>query len=146
MQSSQKYLCLLLSHALLSSAVDSRDKWSSAYNTTLYNALSSCAQPCLAGVDASLKCWSYGCVCSENTLGENFINGTRFIESCVLNACQQATSTALGPALSAFQSLCGVPYFNVSATPTGTAGEQVTVTLSAIPTATFNRKCSSIWR
>lgn len=145
MYSIRRSLCLFLSNGLLSSAIDSRDKWSSVYNTTLYNALPSCAQPCLSGVDISLNCWSYGCVCSENTPGENFVNGTIYIETCVLKSCQQLADATLDSALGVFQSLCGVSYFKKTL-PTGTVLESATITSAAIPTATFDCERVTPWQ
>ena len=117
-------------------AIDSRDKWSSVYNSTLYNALPRCAQTCVASVDKNLNCWSYGCVCSENTPGENFVNGTKYVQDCVRGSCDGEGASVTNAALNAFQSLCGVPYFEFSSTSIHTA----TVTLTAVPTPTFDRK------
>jgi len=65
----------------------------------------------VASIDAPLQCWSYWCVCSENTPGRNFLDGTALIEQCVRGNCS-ATETpgAIGAALSVFQSVCRVEY------------------------------------
>jgi hypothetical protein len=126
---------LFVSLAFLSSATDTYDKWSSVCNNSLPNTLPSCARSCVVDVDASLNCWSYGCVCSESTLGGNFINGTRSIETCVSNSCTPTANAALGPALDAFQSICGV---TLSAAPTADAS--ATVTSISVQTPAFNGK------
>jgi len=140
---------VLLSLGLLQSlavAYDTYEKYTDIYKTPLYNTLTSCAQKCIDGVDTHLKCWSYGCVCSENTPGTNFINATRYIESCVQSSCAQSSDTTRNSALDAFQSFCNVTYYtNLNATATGSLSVaptiSVTVTVgSPSATATFNRK------
>jgi CFEM domain len=127
---------LFVSLAFLSSAFDTHDKWSSVCsNNSLTSTLPSCAQPCVVDVDASLNCWSYGCVCSERTLGANFINGTRSIETCVSNSCIPTANAALSPALDAFQSICSV---TLIAMPTANAS--VTVIPIPVQTPVFNGK------
>src|SRR4051812_44494691 len=91
---------------------DTHDKWSSVYNITLFNTLPSCAQPCLSNVDASLKCWSFGCVCSESTPGNNFLTGASNINACVQKACSLSNDTAVNLTLTVYSSICNVqPYF-----------------------------------
>src|ERR1700761_5741562 len=126
---------LFLSSAVLSSAFDTQDKWSSVWNNSFPSTVPSCAQPCLENVATSLNCWSYGCVCSENTLGGNFINGTKAIESCVSSSCKPTATAALGSALDAFQSVCGV---TLSATPT--VGASVPATSIPVQVPAFDRK------
>jgi len=126
---------LLLSLAVLSSAYDTHDKWSSVWNNTFPSTVPACAQPCLEDVATPLDCWSYGCVCSENTLGGNFINGTKAIESCVSSSCVPTATAAVGPALYAFQSVCGV---TLTATPT--VGVSASAASTPIQTPAFDRK------
>jgi len=126
---------LFVSLPLLSSAFDTHDKWSSVCNDSLLNTVPSCAQPCIVDVDTPLNCWSYGCVCSESTLGGNFINGTKSIETCVSSSCTPTANDALGPALDTFQSICGV---TLSATPT--AESSATGIPIPVQTPTFDRK------
>ena len=132
-------------HALLffsslypSSALDSSGKWSSVVNTPQYGNLSSCAQACLSGVDNRLSCWSYGCVCSESTVGANFLNGTRLIESCVRSSCVQPGDSLIEASIGAFKDICGISGFNWSASVTVSG----TATVTVLPTATpsFDRK------
>ncbi|KAK4230322.1 hypothetical protein QBC38DRAFT_39427 [Podospora fimiseda] len=105
-------------------------KWSAVYNTSLYDTLPPCAQPCVAGVDAPLKCWSYGCVCSESSPGANFVDGTKHIQQCVRQACPQLGEAAVNNALNAFQSVCGVPYFYGLGAAPGPVTSTLTATIS----------------
>lgn len=119
-------------------AIRSDSKWSSIFNTTLYDALPACAQPCVAGVDSSLSCWSYGCVCSESSPGANFVDGTKYIQKCVREKCPQLGEGTVNNALNAFQTVCDVPYFFGLGSPngSGTVTATVTATLSVTPVAT----------
>jgi hypothetical protein len=131
----RRLVYVLLSSAVLSSTYDTRDKWSSIGNSTFPSTIPACAQPCLEDVADALNCWSYGCVCSENTLGGNFINGTKAIESCVNSSCTSTATDAVGLALNAFQSVCGV---TLSATPT--VAVPTFAALTPIQTPAFDRK------
>ena len=127
----------LLFRVVLATAIESREKWSEIYNSSsLYYELPKCAQDCVASVDNDLSGWSYGCVCSEKTLGNNFINGTEYIRSCVHRSCSESGEIVANNALNAFQSVCGLDYFDFNTTATVRA----TVTLTASPTPTFDGK------
>ncbi|KAK3353978.1 hypothetical protein B0T25DRAFT_455283 [Lasiosphaeria hispida] len=131
-------LFFLWTGARPTAAMDSSKKWSLYYETPDWNALSACAQPCVADVDDSLRCWSYGCVCSECTPGSNFLNflnGSKHIQKCVRDSCPQFDELAVNDALDAFQSICSVSYF----TAAGTAPVTITATVPAVvATPTFD--------
>ena len=97
-------------------AYDSSVKWSSVFETPLYDDLPTCAKPCMANVCDSSKCWSWGCVCSENTPGANFINGTKHIKKCVQDDCPEPGEGTIDSALNAFKSACGMSGITINAT------------------------------
>lgn len=119
-------------------AIISSDHWTDIANSTAYTGLSySCAQPCLLGAGTTIRCWSYGCVCSENTPGPNFVQALNDVTACARSNCSNVDSNeAAAAASNAFQEICRVPY----GSPT-TYTASVTVLPTASPTAIFDRKC-----
>jgi CFEM domain len=122
------------------------DRWRDVANSTEYQQLPACAQSCVLQVDNSISCWSYGCVCSENTLGSNFNASLSNIASCATNNCRNdGGDVAVGEATDAFKQLCRLYYFTqtvstvrttATLTVNGTQTSVITVTtaLPATPT------------
>lgn len=142
---------LLLFSLPLTSAVVSTDRWQdSIVLSTDYQQLSRCAQPCLLQVSTNVSCWSYGCVCSENTnTGSNYKQGLAYVASCAAASCQN--SQDVDTAKNAFMNLCRVPFSDILvstilATATAASNETqtsiVTITTAltppASPTQNFN--------
>lgn len=101
--------CLWHTFLFPTAAIDTSVKWSSVYQTSPpCNDLPTCAKPCIADVGISLGCWSWGCVCSENTPGANFINGTKYLRQCVQDGCPDSGGGVVDDTLEAFQSTCGM--------------------------------------
>ncbi|KAM0426015.1 hypothetical protein ACHAPT_008644 [Fusarium lateritium] len=115
-------------------AVNSGDTWSKAQSSSDYKALPECARTCIAQVDNNLSCWSYGCVCSENTVGKNFIDGANYIQKCVRDDCPKGSEPVVNKALDVFQSICELSYFEFSDSTT----ETITATLAPTATPTFD--------
>lgn len=115
-------------------ALNSGETWSKAQTSSAYKNLPECARTCIAQVDNSLSCWSYGCVCSENTVGKNFIDGANHVQKCVRDDCPKGSESIVNNALDVFQSICQVDYFEFSDSTT----QIVTATLAPTATATFD--------
>ena len=117
-------------------ALNSGETWSKAQTSSAYKNLPECARTCIAQVDNSLSCWSYGCVCSENTVGKNFIDGANYVQKCVRDDCPEGSESVVNNALDVFQSICEVEYFEFSDSTTAT----VTATIAPTATPTFDGK------
>ena len=115
-------------------ALNSGETWSKAQTSSAYKSLPECARTCIAQVDNSLSCWSYGCVCSENTVGKNFIDGANYVQKCVRDDCSDPSESDVNNALDVFQSICEVEYFEFSNSTTAT----VTATIAPTATPTFD--------
>ncbi|RSL89758.1 hypothetical protein CEP51_001042 [Fusarium floridanum] len=131
-----RYLQALLFFTLVFSttALNSGETWSKAQTSSAYKNLPECARTCIAQVDNSLSCWSYGCVCSENTVGKNFIDGANYVQKCVRDDCPKGSESVVNNALDVFQSICEVEYFEFSDSTTAT----VTATIAPTATPTFD--------
>jgi hypothetical protein len=100
-------------------AINSTDHWVDVIPARPeYTALSNCAQPCLVEVAKAIGCWSYGCVCSEQTPGPNFINALANVTACAGSGCSGSTDV-ISATSKALQDICEVPY-SPSATATAT--------------------------
>jgi hypothetical protein len=119
------------------------DQWQGIENSTIYQQLPACAQPCVLQVDTTINCWSYGCVCS-GPLGSNYEAGLSNVTSCTTNSCKGSEGdAAVQQASNTFQELCQ-PNFATTAisavlsTTTSTInGTQISVvTVTAATTAT----------
>ncbi|KAF2502275.1 hypothetical protein BU16DRAFT_3884 [Lophium mytilinum] len=88
---------------------NSYDAWSTANETGIYQTLPNCAKSCVSEVNhkihnGNLECVSWGCVCSESTLGENFQYGLSNVTSCASSSCGDQAD--VDSAVTAFEDLC----------------------------------------
>jgi hypothetical protein len=84
-------LIAFLPHFLVvysSGIIPTGDFWPSVSGTQIFNNLTSCQQNCVLGVNTKVGCQgsgccvSYGCVCSENTNGTNFLAAQSVVSDC----------------------------------------------------------------
>jgi hypothetical protein len=76
-------------HGVYSSGIiPTGDFWPSVSGTQIFSNLTSCQQNCVLGVNTKVGCQgsgccvSYGCVCSENTNGTNFLTAQSVVSDC----------------------------------------------------------------
>ena len=114
-------VAIILSGA--ASVIETGYPWESINTTDEFKTLDTCQQKCLLDVKDHIKpptgpCDSYGCVCSEHTLGLNAVTALQYISSCVRTTCPD--SRALD-AVKVFEQLCVLPQgTSESAVPTNT--------------------------
>ncbi|KAL8388738.1 hypothetical protein RB599_010066 [Gaeumannomyces hyphopodioides] len=136
---------LLCSLVLLDAGVaetnPSYSQWSSIIpSSPLYTGVTACAKRCLAEVDTRLSCWSYGCVCSENTTGLNFVEGMDYVSDCAREKCPSSEAAAAEASVrGAFQGLCGVPFYDTTSsavvTTLLTSGRSTVITTTTVVAA-----------
>jgi hypothetical protein len=117
-------LLLLLSERAQSvGIIPTSDFWQSVRQSPIFQNLTSCQQSCISDVNSKTGCSgdgccvSYGCVCSENTDGPNFINAENAVSQCSQSCPPNANSLST---VQAFDDLCVV--FNAAnlTTPSST--------------------------
>lgn len=98
--------------------VSNTDDWVTVNQTDIYRNLTSCAQSCVQFVNTKIwdvrqnrTCQSWGCVCSNSTQGENFLNGLSNVISCTSQSCGNETEKVDG-AVEAYEDLCLVYTLN----------------------------------
>lgn len=116
------FLLSLTLHFSFCLATSSTDDWTSVDQSDIYRDLDPCAQSCVRNVNERIwdvrqgtNCRSYGCVCSESTQGENFLNGLSNVTSCALKFCSQLDM--VDSATNAFGDLCLVFALNSTIQP-----------------------------
>lgn len=114
----------------------SSDRWQDTIGLSAqYQQAPTCAQPYLLQASTNVSCWSYGCVCSENTnTGSNYKDGLNFVGSCTSGNCKDSQATIeVEEAKNAFMDLCRVPF-----------SDFLVSTVLATATSTFNGTQTSI--
>lgn len=128
----------------LTQALLTGDQWSDIANTPNYQQIPGCAQSCVLEVKNQINCWSYGCVCSEHTLGTNYNTSLSNIASCAAASCtKDGGDVAVASAIAAFQQLCQTYYITeivstVAATETSVPNATpvlITITTGQITTS-----------
>lgn len=106
-------------YALGCVAVNSTDDWTTVNETDIYQKLDDCAKQCVETVNDRVWdvrqqrfCQSYGCVCSENTQGPNFLAAQSNVTSCAAKACNSTNAT--DDATQALDDLCLVHAVNLT--------------------------------
>ncbi|KAF2004884.1 hypothetical protein P154DRAFT_21442 [Amniculicola lignicola CBS 123094] len=108
---------------------NSRVDWVNVDQTPIFQDLNSCAQSCVRDVNQKIfvdgvHCQSTGCVCSESTHGQNFLDGLANVTACAKQEC--GSDEAAEQASVAFQDLCLVASANSTRPETTTAGKNIT--------------------
>jgi len=72
-------------------SINAGDFWTVVQNTSTYQSLDSCTKACILKVNGSLAdvdtpCVAYGCVCTDSTLGENYVQGLANVKACAVQA------------------------------------------------------------
>jgi hypothetical protein len=133
-----KIAALLALGCCLAQALLTGDQWSDIANTPNYQQVPGCAQSCVLQVNNQINCWSYGCVCSEHTLGTNYNTSLSNIASCAAANCtNDGGDVAVASATEAFQQLCQTYYITEvvsTVTVTGTSVANATPVLITITT------------
>jgi len=98
-------------------AIISTDDWTTVDKVAIFRDLDECAKPCVRDIKVwdvlqKTTCRSYGCICSENTEGENFRNARANITECVKRSCSQDSVVVRTDSI--FQKICLVQSLNVS--------------------------------
>ena len=60
-------------------------------NTSTYQSLDSCSKDCILSVNGSLvdvdtPCVAYGCVCTDTTNGQNYVEGLANVKNCAVKS------------------------------------------------------------
>jgi len=74
-------------------SINADDFWTVVQNTSTYQNLDSCSKDCILKVNGSLTdvnipCVAYGCVCTDTTNGQNYIQGLSNVKNCAMAALQ----------------------------------------------------------
>lgn len=98
--------CLFLA---TTQANDGRLQWKTLVSKEAYKSLPECPQKCLLNAwTATELCQpfgSFGCVCSENTLGPNYITSWKYVTDCAAKDCPD-DKTAVTLVSNAFRDIC----------------------------------------
>jgi hypothetical protein len=105
--------------AALSTRNVTGDSWSNVTSTSGYQLLPDCAKPCVLNVDSLSGCDSFGCVCSQNTYGPEFIAGVTNITSCAKQTCKSPAEVDI--AVNTFRDICLVAVGLVTDSPVATS-------------------------
>ena len=131
---------LLALGCCLARAIVTGDRWSDIANSSNYQQVPGCAKSCVLEVNDQINCWSYGCVCSEHTLGTNYNTSLSNIASCAAANCiNDGGNAAVASATDAFQQLCQTYYVTEvvsTATATGTSVVSATPVVITVTIAT----------
>jgi len=132
----QQYVLYLVFSAFATYAEDSYAKWSDVVKNNTVDALPNCERNCVIGVDSQLSCWSYGCVCSEQTPGENLRTGVEYVMACTKN-CSSSGTTDTDRAVGVIQGLCSATVTSVATVaPTASTSRSSGTATSSTATAT----------
>ena len=91
----------------MSRASDSGLAWKSLESKAAYKSLPTCAQTCLLNAYTAVDpgCVSYGCVCSENTLGPNYLASWKYVTDCTAKGCPDGDVASIKVG-NAFRDIC----------------------------------------
>ncbi|KAI9857996.1 MAG: hypothetical protein M1813_007966 [Trichoglossum hirsutum] len=136
-----KIILVQLALLCVLSAAGVDEGWFNVTYTDVYGSLAQCARDCVLNVNQVNDCYTYSCVCSENTGGANFNDGVKNITECAKRSC--SNSQDADNAVIAFRDLC-IP---LQATRTSSASKTPTVSPRtsslAVPSASATSLTSS---
>jgi hypothetical protein len=95
------------------------EPWTNVTSILGYKLLPDCAKPCVLDVNTLNSCYSFGCVCSDNTYGPEFIAGVTNITSCAKQRCKSAAEVNI--AMNTFRDICLVAVGLATTTPGATS-------------------------
>jgi CFEM domain-containing protein len=147
---------LLLLGIVPCTANDSGLGWNTLNGRNPFRNLPVCAQKCLSNAYLAPEpgCSSYGCVCSEDTLGPNYLASWQYVTDCAAKDCPEG-DVAVIQAGNAFRDICAeaIDIYNNTLTlhpqPTGTTSANSSSTtgsnVSTTSTATLPRVTGGLY-
>jgi hypothetical protein len=120
------------------------DPWTDITSSDTYKKQPACIQTCLLNVASQIPpCVDYGCVCTGDSLGTNFVAGFTDVSACAQESCGNPTDA--NTAVNAFRDICLIQqgFLTSSATSTSTVNTPAalpvpTVTTLSNSTVTIN--------
>lgn len=95
------------------------DPWASITSSPIYASQPNCTQTCLRNVQFVTNCISYGCVCTGDPRGTNFVAGFTNISACAEQTC--GNDADANDAVNAFRDICLLEQGFISTTSASTA-------------------------